>query len=211
MYKTVKGYGEDSFIVKKSEFIGYTQFIETEAQALDFIDKIKSKNHDATHNCYAYIIGEKAMVQRFSDDGEPSGTAGIPILEVMKRENIVNCVIVVTRYFGGIMLGAGGLIRAYSNGAVIAINNAKRVMMKEHYNIKFKYDYTHHGKIENILMNLGYKINNMEFLDQVLMDIVIPQDEYEAFEKEMQNILSGEFNIITKNMIMEGVEIEAKD
>ncbi|MDZ5035113.1 YigZ family protein, partial [Clostridium perfringens] len=120
-YITIRDFGEDEFIEKKSEFIGYAKRCESEEEAKTFIAEIKNKHKQATHNCWAYVIGENMVVQRYSDDGEPQGTAGIPILEVMKKSNVTDCAIVVTRYYGGILLGAGGLTRAYTKGASIAL------------------------------------------------------------------------------------------
>ena len=124
-YRTVFKYGQDEFIVKKSRFIGYCAPIKSEGEALEFIGKIKSKHRDATHNVYAYVLGDTSNTQRFSDDGEPSGTAGIPVLEVIKKEDLRNIIVVITRYFGGIKLGGGGLIRAYTKGAKLGIEAAK--------------------------------------------------------------------------------------
>ncbi len=123
-YITIKSFGEDRFEEKKSEFIGYAKRVQNEEEAKAFVNEIKSMHKQAKHNCYAYVIGENKNIQRYSDDGEPQGTAGIPILEVMKKSNITDCAIVVTRYFGGILLGAGGLTRAYIKGAGIALKAA---------------------------------------------------------------------------------------
>src|SRR5690625_4457046 len=114
-YYTVKKEGSVQMTIQKSRFIGYVKRVETEEDAQDFIQEIKKKHHDATHNCSAYIIGEHDQIQKANDDGEPSGTAGIPMLEVLKKQKLKDTAVVVTRYFGGIKLGAGGLIRAYGN------------------------------------------------------------------------------------------------
>lgn len=124
-YKTVRRAGEKEIVIKKSRFIGHVRPVETEDEAIAFIEEIKKKHWNATHNCSAYMIGERDEIQKQSDDGEPSGTAGKPILEVIKNQGLKNVAIVVTRYFGGIMLGAGGLIRAYTDGAVAAIEAGK--------------------------------------------------------------------------------------
>ena len=121
-YKTLIRPAQDSFIIQKSRFIGYGCPCETEEAALNFLAEIRLLHRDATHNCYAYIIGPNMGVMRYSDDGEPGGTAGMPIIEVMKARGVTNCAVVVTRYFGGVLLGAGGLVRAYSQGAAAAIN-----------------------------------------------------------------------------------------
>ena len=116
-YRTIKGYGESEFVIQRSRFITFVMRVETEEEALDFINEIKKMHHTATHNCSAYMIGEHDDIQKANDDGEPSGTAGVPILEVLKKQKLKDTVIVVTRYFGGIKLGGGGLIRAYGRAA----------------------------------------------------------------------------------------------
>ncbi len=121
-YKTLIRRASDQFVVNKSRFIGYGCPCESEEAALAFLAEIRAKHRDATHNCYAYIIGPNMGVMRYSDDGEPGGTAGMPIIEVMKARGVTNCAVVVTRYFGGVLLGAGGLVRAYSQGAAAAVN-----------------------------------------------------------------------------------------
>ena len=123
-YKTLHKFGVDEYIVEKSTFIGYAKPIKTEEEAIEFVNEIKKKHKDATHNVWAYTVGKTMNIQRYSDDGEPQGTAGIPILEVMKKQGITDCAVVVTRYFGGILLGTGGLTRAYTQGASIAIKSA---------------------------------------------------------------------------------------
>jgi hypothetical protein len=126
-YKTLLKAADGEFIVNKSRFIGYGCPCETEEEALAFLASIRTKHKDATHNCYAYIIGPNMGIMRYSDDGEPGGTAGMPIIEVMKARGVTNCAVVVTRYFGGILLGAGGLVRAYSQGAATALNAEVRL------------------------------------------------------------------------------------
>ena len=123
-YRTVRQAASDEFIVNKSLFIGHAAPCETEEAALQFLRKIRDEYRDATHNCYAYVIGENAGIMRYSDDGEPGGTAGLPMMEVLKQRGVVNCCVVVTRYFGGVLLGAGGLVRAYTKGCAIALDAA---------------------------------------------------------------------------------------
>ncbi len=123
-YFTVKGSATSEFQEKKSTFIGYIKRVNTEEEAKNFVNEIKSMHKEATHNVYAYIVGENKGIQRYSDDGEPQGTAGIPVLEVIKKNDLTDVAVVVTRYFGGILLGGGGLIRAYSKGASSAIEEA---------------------------------------------------------------------------------------
>ena len=149
-YITVKKRAEDSFEEKKSEFIGYVKRVTTEEEAKEFVAEIKSMHKQARHNCYAYIVGENMGIQRYSDDGEPQGTAGIPILEVIKKQGITDCAIVVTRYFGGILLGAGGLTRAYIKGASIAIDAAGVVEKVHGARVSIEIEYDLYGKIMNL-------------------------------------------------------------
>ena len=127
-YKTLRAENSAEFVINKSRFIGYGCPCETEEEALAFLARIRQKHKDATHNCYAYIIGLNSGIMRYSDDGEPGGTAGMPIIEVMKARGVVNCAVVVTRYFGSILLGAGGLVRAYAQGSKAALDAAERLL-----------------------------------------------------------------------------------
>lgn len=190
-YKTLYKYGEDEVIINKSRFIGYAKPVETEEEALDFIEKISTKHRDATHNVYAYVIGETSNIQRFSDDGEPSGTAGIPALEVLKKEDLRNTVVVVTRYFGGIKLGGGGLIRAYTRSAKIGIDAAVVVDMVEHTKVKIRVDYTTYGRIENFLMTEGYIVDDTVYDDAVNIYVLIKYDQLDKFEALIRDLSSG--------------------
>ncbi|CDZ74657.1 Hypothetical protein ING2D1G_0474 [Peptoniphilus sp. ING2-D1G] len=194
MYKSVLKDGSDEFIEKKSRFIGYGFKVQTEEEALEKIDNIKKIHRDATHNCSAYIIGEDKMIQRYNDDGEPSGTAGVPMLEVLKKEDLTDVCIVVTRYFGGILLGAGGLVRAYSKGAKIAIDSSVIVNMVEYEKLSINYDYTHHGTINNYLMNNNYKILREEFLESVTVEIHNKKDDKSLID-ELMDITAGTVKI----------------
>ncbi|NLK43733.1 MAG: YigZ family protein [Tissierellia bacterium] len=202
-YRTIFDYGEDEIIINKSRFIGYAMPIETEKEALDFIEKIKTKHRDATHNVYAYVVGMDSNIQRFSDDGEPSGTAGIPVLEVMKKEDLRNVVVVVTRYFGGIKLGAGGLIRAYTKGAKIGLEAGKIVDMVLHQKIKIRIDYTLYGRIENFLLNGGYFVDETVFDDAVNIFVYIENQELEKFQNLITDMTNGNniFEILEEEYI----------
>lgn len=186
IYRTIHGYGEAETIINKSRFIGYAMPVESEEDALEFIDKLKTKHRDATHNVYAYVLGKDSNIQRFSDDGEPTGTAGIPVLEVIKKENLRNVVVVVTRYFGGIKLGAGGLIRAYTKGAKIGLDAGIIVDMVLHTRMKIRIDYTLYGKIENYLINEGYIVDESVFDEAVNIFVYIE----DAKKKDFYNIIT---------------------
>lgn len=195
-YRTVFEYGEDDIIINKSRFIGYTRPIKTEEEALEFIQEIKTKHRDATHNVYAYVVGENSIIQRFNDDGEPSGTAGIPVLEVIKKEDLRDVVVVVTRYFGGIKLGGGGLIRAYTKGCKIALDAGEIVDMVLHTNLEIKVDYTLYGKIENYLQSENYIPEDIEFQDNVGINIYVDNEELEKFKRELINMTSANIEIL---------------
>lgn len=190
-YYTIKSFGSHEKIVQKSRFITYINRAESEKEAIEFIQQIKKKHYDATHNCSAYIIGENDEIQKANDDGEPSGTAGIPMLEVLKKRNLKNVVVVVTRYFGGIKLGAGGLIRAYGSATsegIDAVGIVKRTLMQIIY---AAFDYSYIGKIENEIRNTPYKIKETTYTDQVEMAIYAEIGKKEDFVKWITNLTNG--------------------
>ncbi|MEJ8786009.1 YigZ family protein [Peptoniphilus sp. HCN-40583] len=208
MYKTVYRKGESRLIEKKSEFIGRVAYAETKEAAEAFIAAIREKEKDATHNCTAYIIGEEGLIQKYDDDGEPQKTAGPPILEVLKRNDLRNVVCVVTRYFGGTLLGAGGLIRAYSTATSEALIDAKVVEMHEAVDITFRYAYTAHGTIENYMRERGYPLLDSAFSDQVQVTTTVYLSGKDAFESYLKDATSGEVDIIeekeTERPVYEG-------
>ena len=141
-YKTVKKGAYDEFVEKKSRFIGYVKPVTTEDEAIEFVNAVRKKHSDATHNCYAYIVREN-NIMRYSDDGEPAGTAGMPILDVLRKEDLTDVCVVVTRYFGGTLLGTGGLVRAYTKGAQVGLDAAERIekLFCNIYSMKFIHVY----------------------------------------------------------------------
>jgi len=171
-YKTIHSFGSDEIIINKSKFIGYAKPVSSEDEAINFIQEIKSKHKDATHNVYAYVLGENNNIQRYSDDGEPSGTAGVPVLEVIKKEDLRDVAVVVTRYFGGIKLGAGGLVRAYTKGAKIGLEAGLIVGKVLFKIIKVRIDYTLYGKVENELLKQEYIIRDVIYDDAVNITIL---------------------------------------
>ncbi|QYA47620.1 YigZ family protein [Nosocomiicoccus ampullae] len=188
--------------IKRSTFISYIARTETEDDAKEFIDTIKEKHRDATHNCSAYIIGENALIQRADDDGEPQGTAGIPILEVLKREELYNTTVVVTRYFGGIKLGAGGLIRAYSSGAAEAVKASGKVYLVPMIPATVLLDYTFTSRFEYFLEQENIEIRNQQYTDKVSYDLIIPEEKVESVESELQKITSDTFTMTTSEVEM---------
>lgn len=194
-YITVKGYGEHEIVIQKSRFIAYVNRVETEAEAQNFIAEIKKANWNATHNCSAYLIGEHDQIQKANDDGEPSGTAGVPILEVLKKRHLKDTVVVVTRYFGGIKLGAGGLIRAYSKSTSEGLNATGIVERKLMRIMKTTIDYTWLGKVENELRLSIYEIKKIDYLDKVCIETYIKQGQEETFNDWVMDITNGQAEI----------------
>ena len=188
--------------IKRSTFISYIARTETEDDAKGFINTIKEKHRDATHNCSAYIIGENALIQRADDDGEPQGTAGIPILEVLKREELYNTTVVVTRYFGGIKLGAGGLIRAYSSGAAEAVKASGKVYLVPMIPATVLLDYTFTNRFEYFLEQENIEIRDQQYTDKVSYDLIIPEEKVESVESELQKITSDTFTMTTSEVEM---------
>lgn len=194
-YKTVLGYGEAEHVIEKSRFIGYVKPIESEEEAIEFIEMIKTRHKNATHNVPVYIFGENSEIQRYSDDGEPAGTAGVPILDMLKKEDIKNTVIVVTRYFGGIKLGTGGLVRAYTSTAKLALNEAKVIEKVLYHTIKIRIDYSWLGKVQNEILNRGYVIKDTVFDDAVNLYVYVKIDERDEMIKQILNLTSARAEI----------------
>ena len=173
-YRTVKVYGESEFVIQKSRFLTFVKRAETEEEAIDFINEIKKMHHTATHNCSAYMIGEHDEIQKANDDGEPSGTAGVPMLEVLKRQDLKDTVVVVTRYFGGIKLGSGGLIRAYGRATSEGIAATGTVERKLHHLMKVTIDYTWLGKVENEARQSPYPLKEITYTEGVDLFLYVP-------------------------------------
>ncbi|MNN24646.1 IMPACT family member YigZ [compost metagenome] len=191
-YRTVRSPGSREVVIRKSRFIGHVMPVDNEEEAVQFIENIKKQHWNATHNCSAYMIGERDEIQRSSDDGEPSGTAGKPILEVIRNQQVKNVAIVVTRYFGGIMLGAGGLIRAYTDGAVLALEAGEvitRVLRRE---VFVQIDYTWLGKVENELRGRTIKTGETVFTDTVTLLCLPRNDEGDAFMAWITDLTQGQ-------------------
>lgn len=191
-YKTVREEASKEIVIKKSRFIGYAKPVDTEEEAVAYIEEIKRLHRMATHNCSAYVVGERDQHQKASDDGEPSGTAGKPILEVIKNKGLKNVVVVVTRYFGGVMLGAGGLVRAYTDGAVAGIEAAQEIVMTLHREVFVEVDYTWYGKLENELHGRGTRLGGTEFTDRVTVRCLPESLEAEAFVEWMTDLTQGQ-------------------
>lgn len=191
-YRTVYKGNEAEIIEKKSRFIATVKPVKSEEEAIEFIEILKKKYWNATHNCFAYVIGERFQTQRCSDDGEPSGTAGRPMLDVLLGEEIHDVAVVVTRYFGGTLLGTGGLVRAYQ-GAVKAGLEASTVITKMHgQKLYVETDYTGLGKIQYILGQRGLTILNVEYTDKVSLEVLIPETEIKGVMSEITEGTNGQ-------------------
>jgi uncharacterized YigZ family protein len=186
-YFTISKAASDSFIEKKSEFIGYIAPVKTNDEAVAFINEIKAMHRKARHNVYAYILRED-NISRYSDDGEPQGTAGVPVLEVLQKRGLTDVCVVVTRYFGGILLGGGGLLRAYSHAASIACDAAHTMDMRLCHRLAIKTDYNLYGKINYILPNFDVITVNSDFADAVTLEILVMSEKLDALRKELTEV-----------------------
>ena len=188
-YLVPTGFGEDEFIEKKSRFIGRLWPVETEEEALAKIQEMKKQHYDATHNCWAYIIRDGAV--RFSDDGEPGGTAGMPMLQVLQREGLFNVVCVVTRYFGGILLGAGGLVRAYTKGAKIAVDAAGKSMKRVWTVLYLPCPYSWYERVKLETESFGGIICSTDFGSEVELELLFPQAKAPEFLARLTDMTAG--------------------
>ena len=181
--------GSATLVEKKSEFIGYACPVMSEDEAIELVKSIKKKHGDARHNVYAYMIGQN--IARYSDDGEPRGTGGIPVLDVIRKSGFTDAVIVVTRYFGGILLGAGGLVRAYSAAAKMAVDDAGIVTYNCYKTFDLKVNYTDYGKLTVCIANANPINDGVDFAEDVTLSFALPVDEFEAFKAEVTEITAG--------------------
>lgn len=193
-YKTIEGLKSSEFEVEKSVFITHAKHVESEEEALDFIGEIREKYKDATHNCTAYIINEIPEVKRYDDDGEPQGSAGLPMLSVLEKEGVRDVCVVVTRYFGGKLLGKGGLIRAYTKG--VADTVGPNVLYKrDYYIVELTMAYTNLGMVENYLRENSYKTIGKDYTDEVVFRVYVRKPDFEKFENDLVNMTSASIKI----------------
>lgn len=193
-YYTVSEAAEASFIEKRSEFIGYIAPVKTDEEAVNFINTIKAKHRKAKHNVYAYIL-RKDNISRYSDDGEPQGTAGVPVLDVLQKRVLTDVCVVVTRYFGGILLGGGGLVRAYSHAASLACDAAHTMDMCLCHKLKICTDYGMYGKLTYILPNFETITVNSDFADSVTLELLVLSEKLSALISEITEITNGSAEI----------------
>ncbi len=193
-YKTIARRCEARFIEKKSEFIGYLCPVQTEEQAVAFIEKIRAMHRKATHNCYAYILRENNAA-RHSDDGEPGGTAGVPIYEVLRKEGLTDVCCVVTRYFGGVLLGAGGLVRAYTKGAKDAIDAAQIKCMAEAVKLAVTVDYGLYGRLAQVFADFDARIEDERFADNVRIVLHIRAENSQELTDKLVDVCNGAVSV----------------
>lgn len=200
-YITIKENVETQIVEKKSKFIANIISVENKEKAEKELQKIKKKYYDARHNCFAYrILDENQELERASDDGEPSGTAGAPILDILRGENLINVIVIVTRYFGGILLGTGGLVKAYSEATSKAIENTEKIELKKIFEIKITLEYQDLEKLKQYLIKNGGKIIQIEYCEQVKINLYIPYEQIDKFTKKYSNV---PFNIIKYEILEE--------
>lgn len=191
-YRTIEKESCDEFIEKRSRFIGYIKPVKTKAEAVEYINSIRSKHWDATHNVYAYVLRD-GQTRRYSDDGEPQGTAGIPVLDVLIKENVVDCVVVATRYFGGILLGGGGLVRAYSHTAKIAVDVGGVITMRLCSLMNVRCDYNFYGRLNSLIPEFGGVIDDTVFEEDVRIRFHLPADVEGEFNAKLIDTSLGKF------------------
>lgn len=205
-YKTLEREASDSFIIKKSRFTGYGSPARSEQEALDFLARIKAETKDATHHCYAYIIGRNAGIMRYSDDGEPSGTAGLPIIETMKARGVVDSVVVVTRWFGGVLLGAGGLTRAYVQGAKCALDAARVVTMEDSVRFWAETPYSLWDRLDYALDSMPVCREGTEFLAQVTATLVVRKRDKDDVFARIVSATEGRAEMMELEELVKGWE-----
>ncbi len=198
-YKTLRQSASDEVIINKSRFIGYACPCQKEEEALAFLQSIRTKHKDATHNCYAYVIGQNAGIMRYSDDGEPGGTAGLPMMEVLKAQGVVNCCVVVTRYFGGVLLGAGGLVRAYTQGTVIALKAAQVVMMEPSQQYLCEVGYPLWDKMQHAMRSMPLQLVSSEFTTSVTFTILIREKDAPDVLADLTRLTDGRFESLLED------------
>ncbi|MCR5691171.1 MAG: YigZ family protein [Eubacterium sp.] len=197
--------GQGEVVEKKSRFIAYIFPAKTEEEALARIQEIRKKHYDARHNCFAYVIGDKNETERCSDDGEPSGTAGRPMLEVLTGQGIHNAVAVVTRYFGGTLLGTGGLVRAYTAAMQEGLKNCQIMEQKEGIPLKVQTDYNGIGKLQYLARSLDLKEMDTQYGETVTTTLLVPRDDLEKVEKEITEQTAGKALLDAQDMIKYGL------
>ncbi len=205
-YRTLKRAATDEFIVNKSRFLGHAAPCGTEEAALAFLAGIREAYRDASHNCFAYVIGENAGVMRYSDDGEPGGTAGLPIMEVIKNRKIVNCCVVVTRYFGGILLGAGGLARAYTKGCALALDAAGVALMQPSVRLLLETGYPMWDRVNYALKSQPVIVESTSYGAAVGAALIVRADDLSRVSDALVSLTDGRIELLPDGEFMYGWE-----
>lgn len=189
-YTTYKG-GVGEIVMKKSRFIATVSPAQTEEEAIEFIEGLKKKYWDAAHNCYAYVIGSKNPIMRYSDDGEPSQTAGKPMLDVLTNKELTNLVVVVTRYFGGTLLGTGGLVKAYQSATVEGLEQSQIIKKEPGIHMELITDYNLVGKIQYFINQENYYLISSDYTDTVKLELIVPVDRVHSFHSTLADLSNG--------------------
>jgi len=200
-YKTVKGTIGSEFEEEKSKFITTMSHVENEQEANKFIEEISEKYKDASHNCTAFIINETPLIKRYNDNGEPKGSAGLPMLSVLEKVDLTNICVVVTRYFGGKLLGKGGLVRAYGRGVSETLEN-NIIYKRPFFVVELIHSYELLGIIENYINENNFKVIDKEYTDKVKETLYIKEEDFKKTESELINLTSGNINILNKEAVM---------
>ena len=195
-YLTIAGEAKAEFVERKSRFIGHCRHVETEAEALAFLEGLRKEHWDAAHNVFAYILRERQL-KRCSDDGEPQGTAGVPVLDVLQKAGVTDICMVVTRYFGGILLGAGGLVRAYTHGAAIALEAAQKRHMTVCRLLRLRMNYSIYGKVTYILPKYNIRTEKSDFAEDITLTLLIKASRADAFQAELTELTNGTVAAVT--------------
>ena len=199
-FRTIKEDGQVQEEIKKSRFICHIKRVTTEEEARNFIQAVKKEHYKATHNCSAFILGERSEMKRSSDDGEPSGTAGVPMLDVLENHQLTNVCAVVTRYFGGIKLGAGGLIRAYAGSVALAIKEIGSVHIKEQLGLRLTLSYSQYQELPNFLKAKQLQEQDTAFTDQVQTTIFVDKDDKESVIESLIELFNGKIDIVEQGL-----------
>ena len=196
-YLTLATSASDEIVTNKSRFIGYASPVKTEDEALNFLRSVKQEHKEATHHCYAYVIGTNAGIMRYSDDGEPGGTAGMPMIEFLKKKKLVNCIVVVVRYFGGVLLGTGGLVRAYTQGTKIAVEAAKIVSMELTCVEECDVSYPLWDKVKYESISLPVQITDIRFTSSVSFTLLVRSKDHDSVLETLSRITDGRFESVS--------------
>ncbi|HAU85313.1 MAG TPA: YigZ family protein [Lachnospiraceae bacterium] len=197
--------GQGEIVEKKSRFICTVLAVNTEDEAIVFIEKMRKQYWDATHNCFAYVIGERQQIQRCSDDGEPSGTAGRPMLDVLLGNKLSNAAVVVTRYFGGTLLGTGGLVRAYSKSTQVGLENSVVFEKCCGKQVSISTDYNGIGKLQYIAATMELHTLDTEYTDKVVVKLLVPEDKLDEMDKKVTEATSGKAKIEIEDTVYYGI------